>query len=165
MRGSFPSDRYSDNNTVSDATDVSDLSTKFDSPSIEAGTIQELSKFNTKMNELYVFFKGKIKPNLKTFDKSDIQNMMNDMNTLNDNFTDAKDLIDDEYENLFGITKSHKHKKVDTFIVTFEKNFSNSYSDIIATLKAYHTLGIIGSGLMMHDCMRSRMNNPHKYLM
>jgi len=128
--------------------------------------IKSMSVFNTKMNELYVFFKGKIKPNLKSFDKSDIQNMMTDMNTLNENFIDVKDLIADQYENIFGINKSHKHPKIDTFIDTFEKNFTKSYSDIIATLKAYHTLGVInGSGLMMHDCMRSRMHNSHKYLM
>ena len=110
--------------------------------------IKSMSVFNTKMNELYVFFKGKIKPNLKSFDKSDIQNMMTDMNTLNENFIDVKDLIADQYENIFGINKSHKHPKIDTFIDTFEKNFTKSYSDIIATLKAYHTLGVInGSGL------------------
>jgi hypothetical protein len=117
------------------------------------------------MNELYVFFKGKIKPNLKTTDKSDIQNMMSDMNILNENFTDVKHLIEDEYENIFGIEKSHKHPKVDKFIETFENNFKKSYTDIIATLKAYHTLGISGSGLMMHDCMRSRMHCSHKYLL
>ena len=77
---------------------------------------------------------------------------------------------------------------INDFIQRFEKNFEKSYSDIMASLKAYSTYGnytvndksksilfpdsakatskdIVGSGIMMHDRMRSRMHNPHKYLL
>ena len=78
------------------------------------------------MNELYVFFKGKIKPNLKTIDKSDIQNMIDDMAILWQNHDDAKDLLHDNFENIFGIAKYKKHPMINDFIQTFEKNFEKS---------------------------------------
>ena len=117
------------------------------------------------MSELYVFFKGKIKPNLKTFSKKDIQDMIKDMNILNENFQDVIELIEDKYENIFGIEKSHKHSKVDTFIETFENNFKKSYTDIIANLKMYQNLNVTGGNLTILNCMEARKNNPHKYLL
>ena len=44
--------------------------------------INNMSKFNTQMNRLLVFFKGKIKPNLQFTNKKDISDALNDMNVL-----------------------------------------------------------------------------------
>ena len=81
-------------------------------------------------------------------------------------------------------------KKENKLLSTFEDNFKKISADSIHSLKSYSSLGnytsnsqssnamlfpdssistdktkIRGSGLMMLNCMRSRMNNPRKYLM
>ncbi len=82
----------------------------FSSPyDIENKFIVEMSKFNTKMNELYIFFKGKIKSNLKTISKQDIQDILKDMNQLDYNFTDVLHAIEDV--DVFGIkNKNIRHQ-------------------------------------------------------
>ena len=67
----------------------------YDKDDIEANLIQEMSKFNTKMIELYLFFKGNIKPNLKTISKQDIEDILKDMNQLDYYFTDVLHMVND----------------------------------------------------------------------
>jgi hypothetical protein len=142
-----------------------------------------MSKFNTKMNELYIFFKGKIKPNLKTISKQDIQDILKDMNQLDYNFTDVLHAIEDV--NVFGIKdKNIRHPKIDAFKQTFETNFKKSSADIISSVKAYSSLGMYstssvpdnilfnskfptydGKGLsFIPDSVRKNMHHSHKYL-
>ena len=116
--------------------DISDIN-PFD---IKDGLITEMSKFNKKMNELYIFFKGKIKPNLKTISKQDIQDILKDMNQLDYNFTDVLHAVEDL--DVFGLEKDIKHAKVDAFKQTFETNFKKSSADIISSVKAYSSLGM-----------------------
>ncbi len=150
---------------------------------IENKFIVEMSKFNTKMNELYIFFKGKIKPNLKTISKQDIQDILKDMNQLDYNFTDVLHAIEDV--NVFGIkNKNIRHPKIDAFKQTFETNFKKSSADIISSVKAYSSLGMYstssvpdnilfnskfptfdGKGLsFIPDSVRKNMHHSHKYL-
>ena len=159
--------------------DISDIN-PFD---IKDGLITEMSKFNTKMNELYIFFKGKIKPNLKTISKQDIQDILKDMNQLDYNFTDVLHAIEDV--NVFGIkNKNIRHPKIDAFKQTFETNFKKSSADIISSVKAYSSLGMYstssvpdnilfnskfptfdGKGLsFIPDSVRKNMHHSHKYL-
>jgi hypothetical protein len=128
--------------------------------------IGNMSIFNTKMNDLYVFFKGKIKPNLKIISKNDIQDMYDDMNVLKQNFDDAYKLIDDDYADIFAIDKSYQNKKVDDFIAMFKKNFDKPYSDIINNLKAYSSIGnsTVGGMLITH-ATRKNMYRNKKYLL
>ena len=49
------------------------------------------------MNKLYVFFKGKIKPNLKITNQKDIANALQDMMTLISNFKDVYSEIEGKY--------------------------------------------------------------------
>jgi len=149
---------------------------------IKDGLITEMSKFNTKMNELYIFFKGKIKPNLKTISKQDIQDILKDMNQLDYNFTDVLHAVEDL--DVFGLEKDIKHAKVDAFKQTFETNFKKSSADIISSVKAYSSLGMYstssvpdnilfnskfptfdGKGLsFIPDSVRKNMHHSHKYL-
>ena len=117
------------------------------------------------MNQLLLFFKGKIKSNLKSIDKSKIQDMLTDMNLLDENFNSVDLDLNHTYQAVFSIDGKYKDKKENKLLSTFEDNFKKISADIIHSLKSFQSLGITGSGLMMHDCMRSRMNNPRKYLM
>jgi hypothetical protein len=134
------------------------------------------------MNELYIFFKGKIKPNLKTISKQDIQDILKDMNQLDYNFTDVLHAVEDL--DVFGLEKDIKHAKVDAFKQTFETNFKKSSADIISSVKAYSSLGMYstssvpdnilfnskfptfdGKGLsFIPDSVRKNMHHSHKYL-
>ena len=149
---------------------------------IKDGLITEMSKFNKKMNDLYIFFKGKIKPNLKTISKQDIQNILKDMNQLDYNFTDVLHAIEDL--DVFGLEKDIKHPKIDAFKQTFESNFKKSYTDIISSVKAYSSLGMYstssvpdnilfnskfptfdGKGLsFIPYSVRKNMHHSHNYL-
>ena len=151
--------------------------------------VELISRFSKSMNQLLIFFKGKIKSNLKSIDKSKIQDMLTDMNLLDENFNSVDLDLNHTYQAVFGIDGKYKDKKENKLLSTFEDNFKKISSEIIHSLKSYSSLGnytsnsqskemlfpdssistnkfkVSGSGLMMHDCMRSRMNNPHKYLM
>jgi hypothetical protein len=138
---SLSSDSYGD-----DGGDSSDSSEGHDFDNDGNNMIGNMSIFNTKMNDLYVFFKGKIKPNLKIISKNEIQEMYDDMNVLKQNFDDVYKLIDDDYADIFAIDKSHQNKKVDDFLAMFKKNFDKPYSDIIYNLKAYSSIGDSSTG-------------------
>ena len=172
-----------DDDGSSSLSGFTDLSDEFKRMPIEANLIQEMSKFNTKINDLYVFFKGKIKPNLKTISKQDIQDILKDMNQLDYNFTDVLHMINDL--DVFGFEdKNIRHKKIDAFKQTFETNFKKSSADIISSVKAYSSLGMYstssvpdnilfnskfptfdGKGLsFIPDSVRKNMHHSHKYL-
>jgi hypothetical protein len=112
-----------------------------------------------------LFFKGKIKPNLKSIDKSNIQNMLTDMKLLDENFKSVNLDLFHTYQTVFGIDGKYKDKKENKFLTTFEENYSKISADIIHALKSFQSLGVSGGGLMMHDRMRSRMHNSHKFLL
>jgi len=149
-----------------------------------------ISRLSKSMNQLLLFFKGKIKSNLKSIDKSKIQDMLTDMNLLDENFNSVNMDLNHTYQAVFSIDGKYKDKKENKLLSTFEDNFKKISADIIHSLKSYSSLGnytsnsqssnamlfpdssistdktkIRGSGLMMLNCMRSRMNNPRKYLM
>ena len=168
--------------SLSTLTGFTDASNEFKEVEIHVQLIQEMSKFNTKINELYIFFKGKIKPNLKTIPKQDIQDILRDMNQLDYNFTDVLHAIEDL--DVFGLEKDLRHKKIDAFKQTFESNFKKSSADIISSVKAYSSLGMYstssvpdnilfnskfptfdGKGLtFIPDSVRKNMHHSHKYL-
>jgi hypothetical protein len=127
--------------------------------------VELISRFGKSMNQLSLFFNGKIKPNLKSIDKSKIQDMMTDMNLLNENFNSVDIDLNHTYQTVFNIDGKYKDKKDNALLSTFESNFKKISADIIHTLKSFSSLGISGSGLMMHDCMRSRMHCNRKYLL
>ena len=168
--------------SLSTLTGFNEDDDNFNEVKINNELITEMSKFNTKMNELYVFFKGKIKPNLKTISKQDIQDILKDMNQLDYNFTDVLHAVEDL--DVFGLEKDIKHAKVDAFKQTFETNFKKSSADIISSVKAYSSLGMYstssvpdnilfnskfptfdGKGLsFIPDSVRKNMHHSHKYL-
>ena len=51
--------------------------------------IDALNKFNNKMNQLHIFYKGEIKPNIKSISKMKIEDILNDFVILNYNFKDV----------------------------------------------------------------------------
>jgi hypothetical protein len=102
--------------------------------------INTMSKFNTQMNKILILFKGKIKPNLKSISKNDINDALEDMNILNSNFTDVYNEIDSKFHNVFGVEK-FGHKKADQYLETFNSNFRKISAEIISSLKAYSTVG------------------------
>ena len=182
---SLPSEYFTDgDDSLSTLTGFTDEDDEFTEPPLESQLIGEMSKFNTKMNELYVFFKGKIKPNLKTISKQDIQDILKDMSQLNYNFTDVLHAIEDL--GIFGLEKDLKlkHPKIDAFKQTFETNFKKSSADIINNVKAYSSLGqystsslpddmlfnskfptFDGKGLtLVPDSVRKNMHHSRKYL-
>ena len=169
--------------SLSTLTGFNEDDDNFNEVKINNELITEMSKFNTKMNELYVFFKGKIKPNLKTISKQDVQDILKDMNQLDFNFTDVLHAVEDL--DVFGFDdKNIRHKKIDAFKQTFETNFKKSSADIISSVKAYSSLGMYstssvpdnilfnskfptfdGKGLpLIPDSVRKNMHHSHKYL-
>lgn len=102
--------------------------------------INTMSKFNTQMNKILILFKGKIKPNLKSISKNDINDALEDMNILNSNFTDVYNEIDSKFHNVFGVEK-FGHKKADQYLETFNSNFRKISAEIISSFKAYSTVG------------------------
>ena len=127
--------------------------------------IDNLTNFNKMTQRLEIFYKGKIKPNLKIIEKSKISDMLNDMNVLDQNFNEVKLELHNKYQSIFAIDGKMKDKKENAFITTIENNFSKISSNIISSLKSFYSLGLTGSGLLMLDGLKKRMNNPHKYLL
>ena len=127
--------------------------------------VDNLTNFNKMTQRLEIFYKGKIKPNLKIIEKSKITDMLNDMNVLDQNFNEVKLELHKKYQSIFAIDGKMKDKKENAFITSIENNFSKVSSNIISSLKSFHTLGLSGSGLLMLDGLKKRMNNPHKYLL
>ena len=91
--------------------------------------------------------------------------MLNDMNVLGQNFNEVKLELHKKYQSIFAIDGKMKDKKENAFITSIENNFSKVSSNIISSLKSFYSLGLTGSGLLMLDGLKKRMNNPHKYLL
>ena len=147
--------------------------------------IDLITRTNSKMNQLFIFFKGKIKPNLKSISKSDIQNMITDMQQLYDNHVEVYNEIIDKYNSIFTINGKTVSKKTDAFIDTFSKSFDKSYNEIINNLQSYSSIGnystssvpngilfnskvptFNGKGLqLVPDVVRRNMHHNHKYLL
>jgi len=138
--------------------------------------INGMSKFNSQMNRLYVFFKGKIKPNLKIINQKDIANALQDMMTLISNFKDVYSEIEGKFHNVFGVERLSKTTKADQFLTTLQKNFINISSDIISNLKSYSSIGIFSEGnnilqvnpsggLLIPNIIRKRLHLKNKYLL
>jgi DNA repair exonuclease SbcCD ATPase subunit len=131
------------------------------------------TKFNNKMNQLYVFFKGKIKPNLKSISKMKIEEIKEDINVLYDNYAHIRREIYEFGNELFNVNKESKFKKVNAFLVSIEKNVEKIFSDIIATAKAYSSSvqasisGVpLGSGFsLLPNAVLRNMHHNHKYLL
>jgi hypothetical protein len=135
-----------------------------------------MSKFNSQMNRLYVFFKGKIKPNLKIINQKDISNALQDMMTLISNFKDIYSEIEGKFHNVFGVERLSKTTKADQFLTTLQKNFINISSDIISNLKSYSSIGTFSEGnnilqvnpiggLLIPNIIRKRLHLKNKYLL
>ena len=126
--------------------------------------INNMSKFNTQMNRLLVFFKGKIKPNLQFTNKKDISDALNDMDVLNKNFKDVYMDIHNNFQNVFGVEKFANNRKADTFLETWASNFNKISSEIISGLKASSNISSysIGGMLMMNSVQRN-MFKGNKY--
>ena len=126
-----------------------------------------LSKFNRAINDLYVFFKGKIKPNLKIIGKNDIQDMFDHMNILTSNFNEMfQEIHNNDKHYMFGVNNGNNTKKIDAFLSTIEKNFNKHSSDIVNSLKAYSSIGTstVGGMLITH-ATRKNMYRNKKYLL
>ena len=127
--------------------------------------MDDLTNFNKMTQRLEIFYRGKIKPNLKIIEKSKINDMLNDMNVLDQNFNEVKLELHKKYQSIFAIDGKMKDKKENAFITSIENNFTKISSNIIPSLKSFHTFGLSGSGLLILDGLKKRMNNPHKYLL
>jgi hypothetical protein len=147
--------------------------------------IDLITRTNSKMNQLFIFFKGKIKPNLKSISKSDIQNMITDIQQLYDNHVEVYNEIIDKYNSIFTINNKTVSKKTDAFLETFSKSFDKSYNEIINNLQSFSSLGnystssvpngilfnskvptFNGKGLqLVPDVVRRNMHHNHKYLL
>ena len=147
--------------------------------------IDLITRTNSKMNQLFIFFKGKIKPNLKSISKSDIQNMITDIQQLYDNHVEVYNEIIDKYNSIFTINGKTVSKKTDAFLETFSKSFDKSYNEIINNLQSYSSIGnystssvpngilfnskvpsFNGKGLqLVPDVVRRNMHHNHKYLL
>jgi chromosome segregation ATPase len=131
------------------------------------------TKFNNKMNQLYVFFKGKIKPNLKSISKMKIEEIKEDIDVLYDNYAQIRREIFDFGNFLFNVNNKSKHKKVNAFLISIEKNAEKIFSDIIANAKAYSSSvqasisGVpLGSGFsLLPNAVLRNMHHNHKYLL
>ena len=73
--------------------------------------VDSISRFSKSTNQLLLFFKGKIKPNLKSIDKSNIQNMLTDMKLLDENFKSVNVDLIHTYQTVFGIDGKYRDKK------------------------------------------------------
>ena len=126
--------------------------------------INNMSKFNTQMNRLLVFFKGKIKPNLQFTNKKEISDALNDMNVLNKNFSDVYIDIHNNFQNVFGVKKFANNRKADTFLETWASNFNKISSEIISGLKASSNISSYSlGGMLLMNSVQQNMFKGNKY--
>nr|WPF46694.1 MAG: hypothetical protein [Lake Baikal virophage 9] len=126
------------------------------------------TKFNTKMNQLYVFYKGKIKPNLKSISisKMKIEEIKEDIDILFQNYEAVGQELYDTYIEIFNISGMRKDRKVNAFFDSIEKNVDKIFADIISNVKSYSSVQITGSGLpIVPNSVLRNMNQNHKYLL
>jgi glutamyl-tRNA reductase len=137
------------------------------------------------MNQLYVFFRGKIKPNLNNINKMKIQEMIEDINKLHENFTVVTKQLHATLREIFHIDGERKDKKVNALLDFTEKNVNKIFQDLINNINSFSSVGSYstssvpngilfnskfptynGKGLqLVPDAVRRNMHKNHKYLL
>ena len=129
--------------------------------------IDSYTKFNSRMNQLYIFYKGKIKPNIRSINRMKVEEMLEDINTLEKNFMDVSTNLKNVYKKVFNVIGERRETKVVQFIYPIERNVVKIFSDVISNLKSYSSVQQYGSGLqnLLPDAVRINMHHNHKYLL
>ena len=127
--------------------------------------LNAMTKFNSQINRLLIFFKGKIKPNLKIISKNDISEALKDMDILNENFKDVYLQIHNKFHNIFGVERLG-NKQSDQFLETWASNFNKISSEIISGFKAYsNILSYTQGGFLLPSVVRQNIYRGNKYLL
>ena len=127
--------------------------------------LNAMTKFNSQINRLLIFFKGKIKPNLKIISKNDISEALEDMDILNQNFKDVYLQVHNKFHNIFGV-KRLGNKQSDQFLETFASNFNKISSEIISGFKAYSNISSYSQGgILLPSVVRQNVFKGNKYLL
>ena len=127
--------------------------------------LNAMTKFNSQINRLLIFFKGKIKPNLKIISKNDISEALEDMDILNQNFKDVYLQVHNKFHNIFGV-KRLGNKQSDQFLETFASNFNKISSEIISGFKAYSNISSYSQGgFLLPSVVRQNVFKGNKYLL
>ena len=127
--------------------------------------LNAMTKFNSQINRLLIFFKGKIKPNLKIISKNDISEALEDMDILNQNFKDVYLQVHNKFHNIFGV-KRLGNKQSDQFLETFASNFNKISSEIISGFKAYSNISSYSEGgFLLPSVVRQNVFKGNKYLL
>ena len=124
-----------------------------------------MTKFNSQINRLLIFFKGKIKPNLKIISKNDISEALEDMDILNQNFKDVNLQVHNKFHNIFGVERLG-NKQSDQFLETLASNFNKISSEIISGFKAYSNISsYTQGGFLLPSVVRQNVFKGNKYLL
>ena len=127
--------------------------------------LNAMTKFNSQINRLLIFFKGKIKPNLKIISKNDISEALEDMDILNQNFKDVYLQVHNKFHNIFGV-KRLGNKQSDQFLETWASNFNKISSEIISGFKAYSNISSYSQGgFLLPSVVRQNVFKGNKYLL
>ena len=128
-------------------------------------TLNAMTKFNSQMNRLLIFFKGKIKPNLKIISKNDISEALKDMDILNQNFKDVYIQVHNKFHNIFGVERLG-NKQSDQFLETWASNFNKISSEIISGFKAYSNISsYTQGGFLLPSVVKQNIYKGNKYLL
>ena len=127
--------------------------------------LNAMTKFNSQINRLLIFFKGKIKPNLKIISKNDISEALEDMDILNQNFKDVYLQIHNKFHNIFGV-KRLGNKQSDQFLETLASNFNKISAEIISGFKSYSNISSYSQGgFLLPSVVRQNVYKGNKYLL
>ena len=127
--------------------------------------LNAMTKFNSQINRLLIFFKGKIKPNLKIISKNDISEALEDMDILNQNFKDVYLQIHNKFHNIFGV-KRLGNKQSDQFLETLASNFNKISAEIIYGFKSYSNISSYSQGgFLLPSVVRQNVYKGNKYLL
>jgi len=127
--------------------------------------LNAMTKFNSQINRLLIFFKGKIKPNLKIISKNDISEALEDMDILNQNFKDVYLQVHNKFHNIFGV-KRLGNKQSDQFLETLASNFNKISAEIISGFKSYSNISSYSQGgFLLPSVVRQNVYKGNKYLL
>ena len=127
--------------------------------------LNAMTKFNSQINRLLIFFKGKIKPNLKIISKNDISEALKDMDILNQNFKDVYIQVHNKFHNIFGVERLG-NKQSDQFLETWASNFNKISSEIISGFKAYSNISsYTQGGFLLPSVVKQNIYKGNKYLL
>ena len=127
--------------------------------------LNAMTKFNSQINRLLIFFKGKIKPNLKIISKNDISEALEDMDILNQNFKDVYLQVHNKFHNIFGV-KRLGNKQSDQFLETLASNFNKISAEIINGFKSYSNISSYSQGgFLLPSVVRQNVYKGNKYLL